>query len=709
MSKYLSALFALLTGALLCIPSRAAADGMPAVIINELMWMGSSASSSDEWLELRNTTASPVDIGGWKITKLSNGIESAMLTIPSGTIPAGGFFVIANDPAATSRLAAEPHLVDSSISLVNSKLQVTLYTAANVLMDRADDGSGAPLAGEYASGAAWKSMERNVAGADGTVKESWHTSSASQGFDDTDKEWGTPGGENSNLPPVIVANAPESISINETAYFDGSESSDPENDPLTLRWDFGDGASADGATAEHRYGAAGSYTIGVTASDGRAASKQELHILITAVPTIPTAPPASKLTPSADVLPAPTSPSHPPSTEGPLSPTPQTSLSIRMNEVLPDPDGSDEAGEFLELINIGTTPVDLRGWKITDKKSAYRFAESRMLQPKELMVLPRTDMRIALLNSGGQELFLVDPFQKVIHGVKIPKAQTGRSFSRTDGNNWQWTDPTPGTANIFVGDAEALISAPKDAKGATFRPSSIAETVRLALRTKVIFRGTVTVPPGTLSDTFFYVQDGGRGIQIFSSNGTFPELQNGDVVEVRGTIGTSAGERKVNVSSSDAVTVVDQADEPEPVPFRADLPSGILTTLDGTVKAKRGSSLDVSIGETVVRLGFPRSADIDRTDFTVGDSMHVTGLWRVNKDSGKLYPRSQEDIESRGEVKAATVDLSPSIQSAQAKEVAIDSSPQNDPSPYLSYGVPALLLGMAAAAYWWWKRRKGSA
>ncbi|MCD6334669.1 MAG: lamin tail domain-containing protein, partial [Candidatus Latescibacteria bacterium] len=35
------------------------------VVINELMWMGSTASSADEWIELRNTTDSEILLSGW--------------------------------------------------------------------------------------------------------------------------------------------------------------------------------------------------------------------------------------------------------------------------------------------------------------------------------------------------------------------------------------------------------------------------------------------------------------------------------------------------------------------------------------------------------------------------------------------------------------------------------------------------------------------
>ena len=50
--------------------------------------------------------------------------------------------------------------------------------------------------------------------------------------------------------------------------FNGSESYDPDGDPLVYTWDFGDGATGLGVTKTHVYTAAGTYTVTLTADDG---------------------------------------------------------------------------------------------------------------------------------------------------------------------------------------------------------------------------------------------------------------------------------------------------------------------------------------------------------------------------------------------------------------------------------------------------------
>ncbi|MCX6811528.1 MAG: lamin tail domain-containing protein [Candidatus Berkelbacteria bacterium] len=185
----------------------------PDVVINELMWMGSWGSEGpeiyDEWIELRNMTDSPIDISGWQLTKKSGGSEVLMLTIGSGTIPANGsngYFLISNyaKSSTNSALNVDPALVDPSVSLANSDLQIKLYNGdwnniAN-LIDTADDGFGSPLAG-LTSGIYRKSMARNNNPGDGTSAASWHTTIDESANDTTywkieGSNYGTPGGLN---------------------------------------------------------------------------------------------------------------------------------------------------------------------------------------------------------------------------------------------------------------------------------------------------------------------------------------------------------------------------------------------------------------------------------------------------------------------------------------------------------------------------------
>jgi PKD repeat protein len=60
--------------------------------------------------------------------------------------------------------------------------------------------------------------------------------------------------------------------VNLKLSVDGSGSSDPDGSIASYAWVFGDGTTAIGATAQHSYAAAGTYTVALTVTDDRGAS-----------------------------------------------------------------------------------------------------------------------------------------------------------------------------------------------------------------------------------------------------------------------------------------------------------------------------------------------------------------------------------------------------------------------------------------------------
>jgi PKD repeat protein len=76
--------------------------------------------------------------------------------------------------------------------------------------------------------------------------------------------------EPDNHPPLAHAGGPTYVGhAGLPITFDGSLSSDPDGDPLTYIWHFGDGNMGSGVNPQHTYAAAGRYVVTLIVSDGQ--------------------------------------------------------------------------------------------------------------------------------------------------------------------------------------------------------------------------------------------------------------------------------------------------------------------------------------------------------------------------------------------------------------------------------------------------------
>jgi PKD repeat protein len=177
------------------------------------MWMGSDLSTADEWVEL---TAVPVlsgtvitqheSLDGWTINQVKDGgSETVLARFTSQSIGSGQYLIISNFDAAHSRLAAEPAVISSSMSLPNTKLLLRLRSKSGALIDEIDDGIGSPFAGLNVSGQPKASMERIECRSSGAVTSNWRTAVAMNGWDASTTNIGTPGFMNGSSESVVLS------------------------------------------------------------------------------------------------------------------------------------------------------------------------------------------------------------------------------------------------------------------------------------------------------------------------------------------------------------------------------------------------------------------------------------------------------------------------------------------------------------------------
>ena len=135
------------------------------VIISEVAWGGTSASyTSDEWIELYNNTNSAINLLGWTLNIASQSITISL----QGTIPANGFYLLERtDDTTVSNIPADRIYIGG---LINGGDRLYLRDNSSQMIDSANgDGGGWP-AGSASPG--YYSMER-VSRTEVDVDDNW--------------------------------------------------------------------------------------------------------------------------------------------------------------------------------------------------------------------------------------------------------------------------------------------------------------------------------------------------------------------------------------------------------------------------------------------------------------------------------------------------------------------------------------------------------
>ncbi len=91
-----------------------------------------------------------------------------------------------------------------------------------------------------------------------------------------------------NQPPIADAGGPYSEIVGQEISFNGSGSSDPENDPLSYTWDFGDNTTGSGAKPVHAYSNSGIFLVTLTVDDGNGGTDTaQAEVVVNDIPNIP--------------------------------------------------------------------------------------------------------------------------------------------------------------------------------------------------------------------------------------------------------------------------------------------------------------------------------------------------------------------------------------------------------------------------------------
>ncbi len=405
------------------------------LIITEIMYNPQSVSDSKgEWFEIYNSSNEDLNLQG---CIFSDNDKDDFTVDQSIIIKSNDYLTLGKNNNFTENGGVEIDFVYSGFTLANSEDEI-IITCNEQEIDRVEYGKVRNFpdkAGHSISLANYK-LNNNLG-------ENWCLSTSSFGQGDK----GTPGRKNdlcqteetkpppsapSNSPPVAEAGPDQQGIVGEELWFDASDSSDPDGDQLQFFWDFGDGTTAAGKKVSHTYQNANVYLVILTVDDGTETETDSLTVKITA-------------------------------------PSTQTKNKIIINELMPNPAGSDEY-EWIELKNISDQPLNIENFSLSDATNKkYTFKSEKLgnltIPANGFFIIYKSQSRISLNNTSAEIIKLYDNNQNIIDQVIYePPVPENQSLSLIEGE-WHWTKtPTPATNNILASDDQVTNAQIEDNK-----------------------------------------------------------------------------------------------------------------------------------------------------------------------------------------------------------------------------------------------------
>jgi hypothetical protein len=675
------------------------------VVINEIMWMGSSVSSVDEWIELKNTTGEDINLTNWSIG--GAGSSSSAITIAAGVIPANGYFLISNYETGSSAISDSitADIVISGVSLANGGGKLTLKDPASNMIDATPIGSWEEGNNNTAPVGQRNSMERNNTPGDGVSWGNWHTCLdnncyATTFWDIEGTDYGTPGATNSqpsipvspepaptpspspspSLAPSPVATPKpdieysDAIVINE--FLPNPVGADAEGEFIELKNTGEEEVNLKDWQLDDSEGGSSSYVIleGILIQGGEAVAFQRST---TGLALNNGGDEVRLFSPDGE-----TKDEHSYDvsvSEGVVrardedgawqwsaTATPgeaniiyweqegeeeseddqEYSDSIIINEFLTNPTGSDTTTEFIELKNTGEEEVDLEGWELDDGDGGsgrHDISAGEKLAAGEIKVFWRSDTKIAL-NNSGDEVRLFSPNREEKASYTYEEA-VGENVSHNWVDNEEYvlsTTATPGEKNIITESEEES----GEVAGVTVFKVPLKDVRNQAVGSTVEIQGVISAPPGVFGDKIMYLA--GSGIQIYFYRAEYPELEVGDKVKVRGILTTSLGEHRIKLAAVEDITLTGEAAAPEPHKVQTGEVGknleGSLVVIAGRVARTSGDTFYVDDGSGEVKVFIKKTTGIDKPKMKKGMAVTIMGIVSQTSAGYRILPRWQGDV-----------------------------------------------------------------
>jgi hypothetical protein len=349
---------------------------------------------------------------------------------------------------------------------------------------------------------------------------------------------------------------------------------------------------------------------------------------------------------------------------------------IYLNEILPNPEGSDEGKEWIELFSEHKD-FSLSGWILGDKSSSQILEESTFHQ--FLTISPKIS-----LNNSNEEIYLYTPNGLLSDTFQYESTKEDVSFSRNPNGYGNWTDTLPQTKN-----ESNETESPDTPAGETFM--SIADFKQLELDAKASISGITSVEIDILGSKSFYIQDESAGIRVFLSSSVYASgelsFSKGQIINLFGIHRQSRGEDYIYIEKIEDIIQASDILDISVQKLEEGIQSlvGSLVYVEGVISKKTGSTIYVSQNGHEFKISILESTGIDYSEFSKDQHIKVFGIlsvWGENSSGNTNYrilPRYDTDIELVSTTKNAELDT------AESKKPIDSQSHQSTLPPQENY------------------------
>ena len=184
-------------------PKLSVAKTSGKVVINEIAWAGTSASATDEWIELYNTETYSIDISSWQLV---SGDESPDIILPEGTIIAANayFLIERTDDNTVGNVTADLATSFGQGGLNNGGEMVRLFDSAGNVVDMVGSTGEAWYFGDSTSKNSMERIDPAKAGNNASNWKSFSGTSVNKNATDGPVN-GTPKAKNSTAIQVVIS------------------------------------------------------------------------------------------------------------------------------------------------------------------------------------------------------------------------------------------------------------------------------------------------------------------------------------------------------------------------------------------------------------------------------------------------------------------------------------------------------------------------